>query len=556
MTWARRTYPLLFAIFPVLGVAAKNPGYYSLTDAAILSLVAMAGIGVVYLVLYGLLRPVLGAGRAGDGAALGALVVVALVYLYHPLLDAIAYIRENPRMGPAIALLVTGILVVAWVLAVYRYHVRLSDVGRFLSLVAVLLVGWSVVQLAVFRIRSALEIRRSALVQELARPVPTRQTASTPGDRARRDRGALARDVYIIIFDEYANAEVLRERFGIDNRPVEDSLRALGFRVPASVRSNYANTLMSIASFLNFAQLEPLAHTVPPRSRDFRPAAYLLEHNRAARFLQARGYRFVFFPSSWYGPTRQNHDADEQFRLDTTFVLGHAVQRSEVTAHFVASTLLDPILRPRLATAQEVHVTDAARTLAGLTALPRRPEPTFALAHLLVPHIPYMEDAACRPLPRGTRLQRHADSAGRAALAAELQCLNRQILHTVRTLIAQSDPQPIIILQGDHGTQSLNPFGSLTALPTPEQARERFQPFGAYYLPDGGGAVIPDSTSMVNILRYVFSYYFDADLPPLPNTMYYSHWERPYGLTEVGPDFHVVQPGRTPPGTIAGDRSK
>lgn len=151
----------------------------------------------------------------------------------------------------------------------------------------------------------------------------------------------------------------------------------------------------------------------------------------------------------------------------------------------------------------------------------------------------------CRPLPRGTRILLDPDSGASAPLAAELHCLNRQVLQTVRTIIARSRTQPIIILQGDHGTESLDQFANYPVLPNVEQNRERFRAFGAYYLPDGGAAMIPDSISIVNVLRYVFSYYFDADLPPLPNTMYFSYWSHPYDLTEVDSNFHVVRPAVT-----------
>jgi hypothetical protein len=539
MTWTRRLYPVLFAIYPVLGIAAKNPGYYRVADAAVLSAIAIVGTLVVYLILYALLRLETTEESAADGAALLALVVVGVFYGYRSLRWVMEFITGNPRVGTVLLCGVAAVIVAVYLFRWYRY-VHLGGLGRYLTLVGALLVGWSVAQLAYYRVSSARAIARSALVQELARPVPIRQAAAS-GDTAAADPAPPKRDIYVLVLDEYASSAVLREQFGIDNRPFEDSLRALGFRVPTSVHSNYANTLMSVSSLLNFAQMEPLANVVSPTSRDFGPAAYLMEHNRAERFLKSHGYRFIFFPSSWYGPTRENSDADEQFALDTTFNLGRAIQRSELTAYFLSSTLLN-VAQSHFPTSQEVHTADVARTFAGLAAVSHDQRLTFALAHILMPHVPYIEDSTCTPRPRGTRLPRRADSAGRAALTEELTCLNRQILHMVRAVIAQSNPKPIIILQGDHGTQALNLFASMTTLPTVEQARERFRPFGAYYLPDGGGAVVPDSTSIVNVLRYVFSYYFDADLPPLPNTMYYSHWERPYRFTQIDDSFRTVRP--------------
>lgn len=553
MTWARRLYPALFAIFPVLGVAARNPGYYRVADATVLSLIAIAGVVVVWAIVYGVLRLRLRHDSAADGAALATALAVALFYAYPPLLRARDYVARNPRMGPAIVIAVVvalaGALLAAHRLGLLR-RAPLPEVGRFLSLVATLLVVGSIGQIVYYRITGALAIRRSALVRELARPVPLRRVASLHGAGATGAVGQPKRDIYILVLDEYPASDVLRERFGFDNRPFEDSLRALGFRLPRELRSNYANTLMSVSSFLNFAHTQPLADVMSPRSSDFRPAAYLLEHNRAERFLKHQGYRFVYFPSSWYGPTQSNGDADEQFDPDSDVDVGRALQRSELASYFAAVTPVRALL-PHLATAQEVHARDAASAFAGIARVPREPQPTFTLAHILMPHVPYIEDARCQPLPRGAPLPRHDDAAGRAALAAEMACLNGQILATVHTLIARSNPKPIIILQGDHGTQALGIFVSSHTLPTLAQARERFRPFGAYYLPDGGAAVIPDSLSLVNVLRYVFGYYFGADLPPLPNTMYYSHWHYPYRLTEVAPDFHVIRPGHGSAGQTA-----
>lgn len=548
MRWTRRLYPVLFAIFPVLGIAARNPGYYGVDETIALSAVAIVVAAAVYAVAYGLSRLRLRHDHAADVAALATVAVVALVYAYGSLDDAWQYVVNNPRMGTALVLAVVGVLagavLVAYRLGLHRRVPRLSDIGAFLSLVGALLVGGAIAQLVYYRISGALAVRRSALVRELARPVPVRRVASLHGSGAGAALEPRARDIYVIVLDEYPAADVLRELFGFDNRPFEDSLRAIGFRVPASVRSNYAHTLLSVSSLLNFSHMRSLADVMSPGSIDFGPAAYLLEHNRAERFLKRRGYRFVFFPSSWYGPTRSNSDADEQFDPDSTFDVGRALQRSELATDLASATPVRALF-PDLATEQEVHTRDAAAAFAALAGIPRDPRPTFTIAHLLMPHVPYIEDAECRPLPRGTQLLRDTSSASRAALAAEMQCLNRQILVTVRALIARSNPKPIIVLQGDHGTQSLGIFLHGRALPTPEQARERFRAFGAYYLPDGGGQVIPDSISIVNVMRYVFSYYFDADLPPLPNTMYYSHWHYPYRITELDDDFHVIVPGST-----------
>ncbi|MEO7043295.1 MAG: hypothetical protein ABI035_13620 [Gemmatimonadaceae bacterium] len=547
MSWGRRVYPVFFAVFPIIGVTAKNAGSDRVLDTIVLALVVGAITASAYLALYFLLRASVrrtnvSSERVADVSAFILFCAVAYFYLYNylsaPIQAPIAFLTGNPRMG--FATLIGAALVAAMLVVIYRRWQRnlpdISAVGRFLSVLATIVVCWSGAQILYTHIADAGVIKRSTLVRELAQRVKIR-SSTTPAGQPTPDT---KRDVYIVILDEYPSSAVLRERFGIDNVPFEDTLRAIGFRVPQSVRSNYANTLMSVSSFLNFAQVRALASNVDVNTHDFTVAAYLLEHNRTERFLKRQGYRFVFFPSSWYTSTQHNSDADEEFDLGHHWDLGRALQTSEVFNGFARSSMFSKLLR-FFPTEMEVHTDDIARTFAGLTNMPPSRQPTFVFAHILLPHISFIEDAACRPLPRNTALQWGATPLGRRELEAELGCLNREVVRMVRAIIARAKTPPVIILQGDHGSQALNIFASTSGLPSVEQARERFRPFGAYYLPGGGAAALPDSISIVNVLRYTFSYYFNADLPPLPNTMYYSHWMYPYRLTQVDSNFRVVR---------------
>ena len=548
MSWRRRAYPLLFAIFPIIGVSAKNAGDARMMDMMALVLLVATFVAIVYLALFWLIRSTAtrsasSSERSADMAAFVLFCAVAVFYLYSYVApwiqNGIAYVRANPRMGSAVTVMIVAPFVLVLASCRRWWHRRpgLDSVGRFLSLTGVLAVCSASAQIVYTHIADARAIRSSSLIRELDAPIPMRDPHMAVG-RAADSHGK--HDVYIILLDEYPSSAVLREQFGIDNTPFEDTLRAIGFRVPPSIRSNYSVTLMSVASLLNFAQTQPIEQAAGRNSHDFTLVGYLLEHNRAERFLKTQGYRFAYFPSSWFGPTQSNSDADYQFDLGHHWDINWILQTSSVFQEFSRSTMFSKLLR-YFPTEMTVHTDDMSRTFAALSDIPPSRQPTFVFAHILAPHPPFIEDANCDPLPRDTQLQWGSLPAGRVALRGELACLNGEVLRMVRTVISRSKTPPIIILQGDHGSQSLGIFRSTSALPTVEQARERFRPFGAYYLPDGGGAAIPDSISMVNVLRYVFNYYFNTDLRPLPNTMYYSHWMYPYRLTEVDSNFRVVR---------------
>ena len=552
MSRARLLYPILFAIFLPLAILAQRPTYILLGDAAAVCVTGAVAVAAMMAVVYGIARVWLRPSAAASVAAASAFGAVGLFYGYRTLGVASRLIVAHPAPALVVGCALVGVCVWAYRgRTLSRLVSHRLDIERYLTVVGALLVAWSAAQVTVHEVAGARALARSELVQELARPVPLRARGAAPVGDSAAGGARRKRDVYILVLDEYASSNVLRERFGIDNRPFEDSLRALGFRVPASVRSNYAITLLSVPSLLNFAQMRPLADEMSAGSRMSTPLNYLIEHNRAAAFLKGQGYRYVFFPSAWFPATRASAEADEQYDPYRGFDLARTIYRSQFQTKLASVTMLSAF-RNVLPSAAAVYAEHDARTFAGVAAMAGSARPTFVFAHLLMPHKPWFVDAACRPvLARDVMSQGWDHSAtSHAMLRDQVQCVNEQTLKTVRALIARSQPSPIIIIQGDHGTEeSLNPPLRETAAPDVEQARERFRAFGAYYLPGGGSAVMPESTSVVNVLRYVFSYYFNADLPPLPNTMFYSY-QLPYAMTELDDDFRVARPKPMPP-TVA-----
>ena len=93
--------------------------------------------------------------------------------------------------------------------------------------------------------------------------------------------------------------------------------RTRGLSVNDSSRANYYWTFLSLASSLNFDYLQTFAGPILEDPRlttgrtGFGHVARLLQDNRAAKFLQSRGYRFVHLQSS-APETVRNPFADEQ----------------------------------------------------------------------------------------------------------------------------------------------------------------------------------------------------------------------------------------------------
>src|SRR6185312_12517245 len=94
---------------------------------------------------------------------------------------------------------------------------------------------------------------------------------------------------------------------------------------------------------------------------------------------------------------------------------------------------------------------------------------------------------------------------------------------------------PVILLQGDHGTSTLEYSEAPTAAQVdPAAARERFGAFGAYYLPDSGAAAFGDTVTVVNVLGNVLRHYFGAELPPEADDRYLSLERTPFEFSRGG----------------------
>jgi hypothetical protein len=500
-------HPFLFALLPILNTLTRNPGGTRLDDVAVVAGVVLLGCTLIYLLVASAFR------RRGP-AGVVPLIVLLIVLLFYGKSALGSISRKVAGAPPAVVLGAVLCLIAFGVWWLARRPRFLDRVNTFFALTGLLMVGWLGIRFVADQMRARSLIRRSVLVKELASPV------SSKGGSAPQ------RDIYLIVLDEYANAAVLRDQFQFDNRQFEDSLRQLGFTIPLLVRSNYVHTLLSLPSLVNFAHLTRVAAEVGPRSTDASLPNYLLENNRVASFLQSRGYQFLFFPSQWWPSTSRNRNADWEFEPWTGFNLGREATRSHFRRSLLSTTALGLLEQDGSWDADHIK-----RTLAAFEEVPRRSEPTFAFAHLVSPHWPYVFRADCR-------LSQQTSTEGRLgrqrAYIEQLQCVNQLLLHTVTSILQRSSVPPLILLQGDHGTNLLRYSAAKNAASvTPAQARERFGAFGAYYLPADGGRLFADSVTIVNVFQKVLSHYYGADVAPAPDELYLSLERTPYAFTQV-----------------------
>jgi hypothetical protein len=507
-------YPMFFAAALVLWVAATNPGQYRLSDLGIVLAAVVAACVLAILAVFVVLRALDRTGRAAPLAAALVMLAVAWCFYYFPAQHAVSFVSRWASRDPV--LVPIGILftlaALAWLIRQPRG--RLLAVNGFTSRFGLLLVIIIGGQAALSLVRQPSIVRRSGLIRELATPLRTRGPLPS--------RNVPLRDMYLVVLDGHANARVLGEVFGFDNSRFEDSLRSLGFYVPRDVRSNYVQTYLSVSSLLNFSHVTKLTQDAGEASKDHSLPTYLVKHNRAARFLKTQGYKYVLFPSAWWAATANSPLADQEFDPRHGFDLRHELQRTELRLAVLRSTLLRlAFLSDETSTPLVQHF---IRSFRGLGEVAADPAPTFAFAHILLPHIPYLLDERCRPLEHPIPDDMEADTPEqRRDYVAQVKCVDDLVLELVTALLRRSPTPPVILLVGDHGPR----FADVGFYKHPERVspafiRERFGAFGAFYLPDDGARAFEEPVTLVNVVGNVLRYYFNADVPPSANQLYVS----------------------------------
>src|SRR5690242_7770695 len=289
-------YPILFAIIPILNVVSRNPGYASRRDILIVLGCALAGWLLAYVVVFMMCR---------RSPFLASWLVFLPVLVFYGSVAPVSWGRTPGGMAAAAGL---ALLTVVAGRMVSRRCVRdtpgLGQVSQLLGLTGLLLTIWLSGKIVRDQARERSVIHHSALAKRLAQPIGVVQGKRSP---------AAFPDIYLLVLDEYANADVLREQFSFDNHVFEDSLRELGFTIPRAVHSNYAHTTLSLPSLLNFSHLTELTGELGRTATDPTLPNYLLHHNRTVAFLKRQGYAFLFYPSQWWPAPRLNPHPHSEF---------------------------------------------------------------------------------------------------------------------------------------------------------------------------------------------------------------------------------------------------
>ncbi len=325
------------------------------------------------------------------------------------------------------------------------------------------------------------------------------------------------RDIYYIILDAYSSPDVIRQIMGFEKEDeMVASLEKRGFFVAKQSLSNYYATGLSLPSSLNMIYLQ---------SRQASNSNLkMVEDNAVKDFLGYYGYRYLHFGADAF--TYFNRYADENVNLTLFSPYQWAVWENTAFSH------VENFLNNEVRFAAKMRFLDRRflqweRVQFQLRKLAEVPEkrgaPVFVFAHFLLPHAPYVFDADGNFVTGKEATERNAVEN----YLGQVAYINKEVVKLVDTLLERSEPEPIIILQGDHGFRFSNDEDMLKNLAEPDRAKKLIVPginslpiLNAYYFPDGGDKLLYDSITPVNTFRVLLNYYFGQNLDLLDDVSY------------------------------------
>ena len=332
------------------------------------------------------------------------------------------------------------------------------------------------------------------------------------------EKNAKYPDIYFIVLDGYANAQILQEVHDFNNIDFENFLKKKGFYVASESRSNYVQTFLSLPATLNMEYINYLSKKLGKKSKDTKLANEIFWNNKVMKYLKNKGYKTVHFKSGWMA-TDYNANAD--------FNLGQKDYFDDFSITFLQTTLLNPFIGKILKTGYRENILNTFDKLANIDDIK---EPKFVFAHIVSPHPPYAFDEYGNANDF-SKLDNDWSNDSKKEYIGQLKFTNYKTKILIEQLLKKKK-ETEIILQSEHGSAFM---GHDKDWNHPENAliRERSLILNAIFLNNENIKGLYAEISSVNTFRVVFNNIFNEKFQILNDSTYFSSYESPYNFINV-----------------------
>ena len=480
-------HPFAFAAYPVIALLVANIKEVDLNVALRPLVLSLVLGGILFLLMRLLIKD-------NQKAALVTTLLLILFFSYGHAYDflkeANQSLARHRYLAPVyLAMLVAGLW---WLL---RKVKSLPAFTEALNLIGMLVLVFSLYQAVEFYVFVAKETEEAGeTITSVLTPPPDQEPP----------------DIYYILLDTFTRQDALIRDYDLDISEYLDDLRAEGFYVAECSQSNYPHTMASFATALNMEYAPNLIIAKEIAEEDL---WIYIQESEVRHQLEAIGYKMVAFETGF--KWSQIEDADIYLSRGSA---GWHISPFEVM--LLESTALRLVFDARYLQVEQdfttnpfaSHISRQLFMLDSLTEIPANPEPTFTLAHILIPHPPYVfgpdgEVVTDTGFYGGKNGEPINAEYKREGYRNQVLFITKRISAIAKEIIARSEVPPIIIIQGDHGLTPKN----------------RTLILNIYYLPDGGDANLYPNITPVNSFRVIFNTYFGTDYPLLEDFAHYEN---------------------------------
>jgi hypothetical protein len=496
-------HPFLFAAFPILAFHTYSSHASSLTlfEFFLPIGLALAGSAIIYLFLCATIQ---------NAHKAGFLDSIVLIWFF-------SYGRIHVGLRP-------------WKIGIGDH---LFLIG-YITLLGLLFIFVIKSKKKYFRVTALMNLMGTLLVSfNLVVPFRTIfQTAS--GARLRQGESAPQQahlpNIYFILLDAYARADVLSEVYGFDNSDFINYLEQSGFYVAAQSPANYCHTELALAAMLNLTYLDNIAAQVGTKSSDLRPATQMLRESKVRRILKSLGYSFISFSTGYSSTEIRNAD----------LYISRKGANSDLWYHMLYMTPLSVFLAQWFDNYQD----DLLRrlmldTFQQLSSFSYEKPPYFVFVHMLAPHKPFIFGKNGEALnPIGGSLATDGDNVSESArdnyvksYRDQLFFINERVKQTVNSILAKSQEPSVIILLGDHGPRAYLSWQSADA----SYLRESMAVLNAIFLPNRDYHDFYKRISSINTFIVLINHITGSHRPLLEDKSFYSSGKHPYDFVPFDP---------------------
>ncbi|MEW6710483.1 MAG: sulfatase-like hydrolase/transferase [Candidatus Riflebacteria bacterium] len=506
MIHIRLLHPLILAVYPILLIFSENFDQLKLSDL-FGPLAVSAGFCTAVILFFSLIY------RRLENACLLASSWLFLFYSFAAFEKALHSLTDSWSYYEPFFTVFWGFIFVSMPFLLRNRNQDLKNATAFLNVVGLALMvmqGFNLANSAVaesqFSVKTDAQKSETSLTRSASRP-----------------------DIYLIILDGYARQDILKNLYNHDNQQFISFLKEKGFHVIEKAHSNYCQTLLSMASLLNYQNLDDMWQKTYQHN-SLTPLNRMIAENRLFAFLKNQGYRTIAFESGYSGTEIKRADLYiARSLLNTEFI--NILINTTYLAKF--KTDFFDVTQTQI----EAHRERIKQTFDGISTLSGTSEsPVMVFVHLAAPHPPFVFDengnlppySGTFSLEDGSHWENPAQNY-KKSYVNQMKFVNKKTMELIEKMLADSQREKVIIIQADHGPGSELDWKNFENT----NICERMSILNAIYFHDQNYSQIQPDHTPFNTFRVVLNRYFNENLELLENRSFFSRWIGRYMFIEV-----------------------